>query len=137
MYGSLVLALVAGGDDQVTYRYVPVPRVRPGSTLYTYAEGQPVVGIATDLSANLEFQKSFNAGDQKGIDELRDNGRLLIVPPGTAVKIREYYDGALTYLPSYEVRVLDGKYKDKKGWVMVPWVRARVKVLEKFKRKDR
>ena len=40
----------------------------------------------------------------------------------------------LAMVPTYEVRVLTGKHKDKRAWVIAPWL-ARRELLPKKKRR--
>lgn len=124
-------------QDAPNYRYVPVRTVEPGSTLYAYWENGPNVPIATDLFAHLDLQKSILATDQKGIDELKAAGRLANVPVGTAVKVLRYDKGLVAGVPSYEVRILEGRHADRKGWVVSTWARARVAAPETPKEKAR
>jgi hypothetical protein len=116
---------------------MPVPQVEPGSTLYAYWNGGPRVPIATDLFAFLDLQKAILATDQKGIEELEQAGRLFAVPIGTPVKVLEYHDGTVSKVPACEVRVLEGKRQDQKGWTVVTWLRGRVAIPDKAKRKRR
>ena len=122
-------------EPEVKYRYLPGPLLKPGSTLYIYWDNGPKVPITTDLFALIDLQKAIFADDQKGIDELHDSGRQLHVPIGTAAKVLQYDKGVLTEVPAYEVRILEGPYKDRKGWVVVSWVRQRVAVSAKPKRR--
>lgn len=135
MTRGVLLALALAAQTGDGYRYLPVPPVAPGSTLYAYREGGPNVPVAADVFAYRDLQKAILAGDQKGIEELEKANRLFAVPVGTAVKVLQYDDGILVKVPSYEVRVLDGNRKDRKGWVAATWVARRVAVPAKRKRR--
>ena len=131
---SLILALTISIPCQTipTYRYFPVPRVTPGSTLYAC----PIKGdlpVCADLFAFRDMQKAIHATDKAGIAELRSQDRLFMVAPGTAVKILQYEADSFTEIPAYEVRVMDGSREGRKGWVVAPWLGGREVVTAKGK----
>lgn len=118
---------------KTAYVYVAMPRVAPGSTMYinSLTGKQPNLPVSTDIFAFRELVKFMNADDQKGIDELHASGRQFHVAVGTAVKVLDYEDGTLGKVPSYEVRILDGRHAGKKGRIWAVWVWNRVTVPSK------
>ncbi len=111
-------------------------QVMPGVIVYICPVSRETdVPVAADFFAKLEFMKAGHTHDQTGINELYSADRVFAVPVGTAVRVlqfdrfaQDFMDGAWES-PSYEVRILEGKYKDRKGWVdyqrLLPWrVRA-------------
>jgi hypothetical protein len=113
-------------NGPTNYRYEPVGPVEPGSTLYAYTNDGPRVPITTGLIAHWNLLQAVRAHDDQGQIDLSNAGQLFKVPIGTAVKILEYHDGLFHNVPAYEVRVLDGEFAGKKGWIVADGVRERV-----------
>lgn len=133
-----VLVAVAGQNAGTPrYRYEAVsPPAKPGAVLYAHLGGtEGVVMAAADPAAHRELLKSVGAGDDTGTKELLAEGKILSLQPGTAVRVLEVDDGPAAPLPSYEVRVLDGKYRDKKAWLVTIWARRRVEASDPPKAK--
>lgn len=115
------------------YRYVEVPKVKEGSTLFAYMDPSRGghVPVASDLFAFSDMIQAILAGDQTGLDEMKASGRLFTLATGTAVRVLEYHEAVIMKSPAYEVRVLDGKHAGKKGWAAPNWLYARVEVPQK------
>lgn len=135
---ALPLTLVLVAQAGPSYRYVETPPVRPGSTLYAHVDQTPTVPICADVFAVGELQKAILAEDRAGIAELRKAGRLFDVTVGTALRVIEYdRGGVVADAPSYEVRVLDGTHRDRKGHTFAVWAKRRIVVPDRPKPKRR
>jgi hypothetical protein len=136
---ALCLTLGAEAEPQTSYEYVPIGRVKPGSVLFAFPPHGGKAPIASDLFALSELEQAAVADDKIGMTELKNQGRLFMVLPGTAVKILEHHEAneILKTDPAYEVRILEGEFAGKKGWVWDDWLRWRVRVATKAKHKRR
>ncbi len=81
-----------------------------GAILRLSATGGAIpVGINEDALDQLE--KAQMAQDEQGQVQLVASARILLVPGGTKVRLLELG------LFRYEVRILEGRHKGRKGWV--------------------
>jgi hypothetical protein len=137
------------------YRYLDVPEVEERSLLYLWDEGLSRVPLCTNPYQVQLLQKSMLDDDQTHIDEFAAKWRLPCVPIGMAVKVirvpapppsislstrtfaRELQNAQSSNapLPACEVRILDGPFKDRQGWVLEHLLRERVLVAPTRKRK--
>jgi hypothetical protein len=90
------------------------------------------VTVASGYFAYRDLVKSLKASDETGMHELRQSGDLIDVPIGTHIKILEYHEDFLASGPVYEIRILDGPFAGKKGWIDVNWVAHRELVRDKY-----
>jgi hypothetical protein len=133
---ALTLALTAQDAPPLghEYRYFPVPvgvSMEPGGTLYACVNDREMpIEVATDIFALMEYQKALRADDPTGDEELSKAGRLFSVATGTAVKILEYHrrNPFLVKTDSYEVRVLDGPHRGRKGFMLAAFLMERREV---------
>ncbi|MBA7670164.1 hypothetical protein ES703_78308 [subsurface metagenome] len=79
--------------------------------------GQVVLGV--DKKTLKEMNAAVIAKDTFGLDKLIKSGRIFTVPDGTKILM---LDSGWSFLVE-KVRILDGKYRGKAGWV--PYERVR------------
>lgn len=132
----LVLAAATAGQEKPAegHRYEMVARPQPGQTLYAVTDlAGERVSLAVDVFAFRDMVKAMKAADAKGLEELESAGRLLPMKAETAMRYLSTPAEAVTGLPAYECRVLDGPHKDRKGYVLAPYARERVATPAKAK----
>ena len=86
------------------------PASSGSSTQHVQSSRQYVWLAATQDDINASFA-AIAAGDDSGMQQLIQQGRIFPVQSGSAIRILEQRDG-LTY-----VRVLDGTYAGYDGWI--------------------
>jgi len=87
--------------------------------LMAMAEGTKTVPVATDQKALDAFYKAIAAHDQEGMMELFDGGRIIAPDVGTKVRV---LDGHGLVALVLEVRILEGAYKGRRGFVSATYV---------------
>jgi hypothetical protein len=97
-------------------RRVPVPGYSPrvGHTAHLWAGPGTGVALADGITAYEDLFRFDRAGDRAGIDGLLKSGVVVSADPGTPVKLVERKDYVKPI--AFEVRVLEGPYKDKLFW---------------------
>ncbi|HKP12123.1 MAG TPA: 6-pyruvoyl-tetrahydropterin synthase-related protein [Blastocatellia bacterium] len=88
-----------------------------GSLATLYIGGQESVYVAADEQALPELLGALAAKDAAGVDRLLNSDRVLRLPNNTGVEVVEVAAGRL------KVRLTEGKYAMRTGWVVDRWVR--------------
>jgi hypothetical protein len=85
-------------------------------------KGAETVLVCADKEAVEQRDKAFLANDEAGVEELAMARRLMIVKPGTKVKVLDLH-GFLT--PVVEIRILEGPHEGRRGFVLISELAAR------------
>lgn len=96
------------------------PKVGESVTADSGVDGAPVVLLHSEV-AYLRFNRGINAGDDDVLGELEDEGELTYLPNRVKVRILDFH-GDESDLPRVHVRVLEGKAKGRKGWLVPDYV---------------
>jgi hypothetical protein len=111
MLGLILMAVLAAGDPQVAYPPV-------GAVVAVTAGDGPGGDLGClamiDGVAYVAYCRSYHAEDPEGWVELKQEGRLLLLPNGTKVRVLEYH--RLHDPEAAEVRVQEGPHKGRKVW---------------------
>jgi hypothetical protein len=122
---AVVLVLALAGQEGPRYRYEVTLPVPPGTILYAHWSAQRDVSVAADVAAFGDLMRTFSAKDGAGLIELEDAGRVFGVPIGTPLRVLRYVEQTAPKEPAYEVRVVEGKHRDRKGWISVVFAKKR------------
>ena len=76
------------------------------------------VPTATDIKAHEELVKAIRANDKDGLIELLQEGRLLDTRGGEQLRVLS----ASVWNNRTEARIMSGKHKGKRVWVVMKWV---------------
>ncbi len=122
----LLLALALAAQQAPAFRYEPSFQAEPGTIVYAHLHPTHGTWITPNLFDLRKLMRLIQASDPLSRMEMEDAGDLLLVPEGTPLRVLQLMDANVIGAASYEVRILDGKYKDKKAWVAREWVAERV-----------
>lgn len=126
MLSVILLALTAVSQVQATHRYVPVDHPKPGLLCYAETDAfTELIPIAADYLAEIDLQKSLISNDVQGVRELTDEHRVYWIKRETPIKLLAANPGSADTKPAYEIRILEGRRKDEKGWIFAGWARER------------
>lgn len=93
---------------------------KPGDTAQLYSPRKEDVFAAFDLFSFTDLVKFIKANDQNGVDEMIAKRRLTLVEKGASVLVIERHANAFLAggIPALEVRMLEGRRKGEKVWVL-------------------
>jgi hypothetical protein len=114
-----LLALPQFVEDAANYLKTHVLLATIGQILQLDAGGVDVVIVPVDDAAEREYERSSEASDDLGISNLKGAGKLLLVQNGTRVRVI----GHRWMESKYELRILEGEFKGKSGWVRRAFLR--------------
>jgi hypothetical protein len=120
----LALALPAQAPQ---YRYEQAVPQPPGTILYAHWRLDMDISVASSRAAYHEMRKAGRAGDTIGLVEMEDAGHIFGLKVGTAILVLGHEGTEATDLV-YEVRVRDGKHRDRKAWIPMALAKRRVVV---------
>lgn len=91
--------------------------IAAGSEVNLYVEGLDSIPMGLDERALDELLGAMASKDKGKIDELNNSGRVINVSKDTRALILQ------TWIGKIKVRVAEGQYAAREGWVLERWVR--------------
>ena len=118
--GLIISMFSSNGEDNSSTREISkkqeTGRLSVGDEGRLYVEGLDFIGVATTKEAFDELTKASVARDSIGYAEVYSEGRAFQVESNTKILIIDITFG------SNQVRILEGDYYGKTGWVPYEWV---------------
>lgn len=121
-----ICACHSGFNNQQSTASTVTPTATPakadfalGETVYLNAKGinSNIVPLSPTKEVLGGLLKSIVAKDSYALEQYYKNGEVLLIESNTPVLIIDSVAGH-----AYQVRVLEGKYKNVPGWVYAEWV---------------